>query len=418
MSPFSLYVHIPYCLHKCPYCDFNTYALTSIPEREYVSALLSELDYWSSQSEWHGRTIRTIYFGGGTPSLFSANSIRKIISEMGGLFPIHESAEISLEANPGTVNSDSLTGYREAGVNRISLGAQSLERTLLKTLGRMHGAEEIEAAVAAARVAGIANINLDLMYGIPGQTLELLRQDLTGFLALSPEHISAYGLTIEKGTPFFTSVKRGALKLPQEEHTVEMMELVNSLLSERGFRHYEISNFARPHREARHNLAYWDGDDYLGLGAGAHSFRCSYEGERKVSARRWSNYALPKRYIQEACDHGHAESWNDTLDSSALMFEFFFLGLRKIQGVRISQFEEQFGISVQHAYPALMDVLIDQGLILRNADVLSLSAKGLLLCDSVLEHFTSPRPAAVSTSIVPLPSREETLLEFPKAANS
>lgn len=390
MRPFSLYVHVPFCLHKCPYCDFNTYALTAIPEKDYVAAVRCELDFRATQAEWKGRPIQSIYFGGGTPSLLSRSAIRKIISEACALFPVAENVEISLEANPGTVDVDKLAGYRDAGVNRISFGAQSQDRDVLKTLGRLHTPEEVDAAVCASRAAGIQNINLDLMYGVPGQTRAQLEQDLRAFTSLGPQHLSCYGLTIEKGTPFFTSYKRGVLKLPPEETVVKMMEELTAFLAEAGFTHYEISNFARPGFEARHNLAYWNGDDYLGLGAGAHSFRAEVSGDRRTGARRWSNFALPEKYQEQATAHGTAESWQDALGPRELMFEFFFLGLRKMAGIRLSEFEKFFGITVDEAYPSVVTVLVDHQLLTLENDLLRLSERGILLADSVIENFASP----------------------------
>lgn len=399
MRPFSLYVHIPYCLQKCPYCDFNTYALSSIPERDYIGALLAELDYFATQAEWRGRPIQSIYFGGGTPSLFSARSVRKLIEEACALFPITDRIELSLEANPGTVDGEKLSGYRDGGINRLSFGAQSLNPGILKALGRLHTPEEIRAAIEMARSAGISNVNLDLMYGAPGQTLEMLEQDIAAYVELAPSHISPYGLTIEKGTPFFTSYKKGIMKLPPEEHIAQMMERINEALPQAGFVHYEISNFARPGKEARHNLAYWNADDYLGLGAGSHSCFTERDGNRKLSARRWSNYALPNRYMQAAAAQGHAEGWSDALAPKDLMFEFFFLGLRKISGVKELDFEVQFGVPLSAAYPEILHIMVAEGLLQLSNGCLRLSPRGIMLADSVIENFSSPNIDSLPPSL-------------------
>jgi oxygen-independent coproporphyrinogen-3 oxidase len=388
-KPFSLYVHIPFCFHKCPYCDFNAYAVSSIPEKEYVSALLAELDYRSTLPEWHGRTIQSIYFGGGTPSLFQPNSIRKIIRSVCSLFPVDERVEVSLESNPGTLTPDNLQGYRDAGVNRLSIGAQSFQRRVLAALGRMHSPDHIEAAVSSARAAGISNISLDLIYGGPEQTIEEFEADLDALLALEPVHVSAYGLTIEKGTPFFLSYKRGQLHLPSEEHVIQMMESINSRFSLFGLYRYEISNYAIVGREARHNLAYWNGDDYLGIGAGAHSFSARLCKDNNYGTR-WSNVALPAKYIENAIAQGQAEGWRDELDFTSSVFEYFFLGLRKIAGVSKSGFEKRFGCSIESVYPALLQVLADERLLTVNENAIALSEKGLLLADSVIENFAHP----------------------------
>lgn len=384
-SQFSLYLHFPYCLHKCPYCDFNTYAVSTFPEKDYVAALLSELDYRATLPEWKGRLVATIYFGGGTPSLLSPYSIRRVISHITRLFPVAELAEVSLEANPGTVSPDSLHALREAGVNRLSLGAQSFNSATLKTLGRIHSAAQTEAAVQGARGAGFTNISLDLMYGVPGQSFPDLVNDLRAALQLNPVHISAYGLTIEKGTPFYQSYKKGTLVLPKESTVVTMMEEINTALPARGFARYEISNFAKPGKQARHNLAYWNGDDYLGLGAGAHSFNASLG---TPGGTRWSNFAQPNKYMDEAVTRGYAEGWRDTLTAKDAIFEFFFLGLRKIEGVSASAFAARFGQSIEATFPGLCAVLLEGKLIKENGDYIALSERGLMLADSVIENFS------------------------------
>ena len=390
MNPFSIYIHIPYCLHKCPYCDFNSYAVSVFPEREYAGALLAELDYRASLPEWRGRPVQTVFFGGGTPSLFSPSTIRKIVAAICNTFQVHDQVEITLEANPGTVSPDSLLGFREAGINRLSLGAQSFSPETLKILGRMHTPVQTESAVAAARAAGFTNINLDLIYGVPKQTLHDLKNDLAATLALQPEHISAYGLTIEKGTEFFTAVKKRTLKLPREGVVIEMMEEINRFLPARDLIRYEISNFAKRGKEARHNMAYWNGDNYLGLGAGAHSFVSAATHNNRVALKRWSNYASPKQYIEQAAAKGDASSWHDELSPEAAMFEFFFLGLRKVQGVNLDTFEALFGISAETLYPATITILCDQGLITRSGKSLALTERGLMLADSVIANFATP----------------------------
>lgn len=387
MENFSLYIHIPFCYHKCPYCDFNTYAVSSIPEKEYVQALLSEIDYMSTREDWRGRQLNTIFFGGGTPSLFSASSIQKIIATVARIFPLSADTEVSLEANPGTTSSENLMGYREAGVNRLSFGAQSFKIETLKKLGRMHTPDQTVSSVEAARVAGYNNINLDLIYGIEGQTLSDLLNDLKTALELNPEHISAYGLTIEKGTPFFQKYKKGLMKLPEEGLVLEMMEVIKATLENNEFSHYEISNYCKAGREARHNLAYWNGDDYLGIGAGAHSFCLDRSSPSGLQGKRWSNYALPDKYIKTASSSGNTSSWTDTVNLENLFFEFFFLGLRKIAGVSKADFRRKFNFSVDELYPVTLQMLSEQGLIINETDNIRLSENGIFLADSVVESF-------------------------------
>lgn len=390
MQPFSLYLHIPYCLHKCPYCDFNTYALSSFSEKEYVAALLSELDYRSSLPEWRGRMVQSIYFGGGTPSLFTPAGIRRIISVILKTFPVDDKIEVSLEANPGTVSYDTLSGYFEAGVNRLSIGAQSFSTEILKALGRMHTGAQVEEAVLTARNVGFSNISIDLIYGAPVQTIADLQSDLMEIGRLEPTHVSPYGLTIEKGTPFFTSYKKGVLKLPKEDVVIDMMRRIKNELSGCGLTQYEISNFAKPGKEARHNLAYWNGEDYLGLGAGAHSFCAALGDGVQHFGKRWSNYALPQKYMEDAVVAGYADSWSESLDEHASVFEYFFLGLRKTSGVSLSKFEQKFGRRAKTVYPVMLEMLISEGLLQEQADFLSLTPAGMLLADSVIENFSSP----------------------------
>lgn len=384
-APFSLYLHVPYCLHKCPYCDFNTYALSQIPEQEYVTALLSELDGVSREPQWQGRTVQTIYFGGGTPSLFHPTSIARIIGAISRAFPLDPLAEVSLEANPGSIDNEVAELLSDAGVNRISLGSQSFQSHVLETLGRIHSAEQAVMAYEMLRAAGFTNISLDLMYGVPKQTLEDLQEDLNMIRTLAPEHVSAYGLTIEKGTPFYQAVKSGKMKLPSEGLLLEMMEYLQEYLPQQGYAWYEISNYAQAGRQARHNLAYWNRNDYLGLGAGSHSYYVTDFGK---SAKRYSNYALPNRYIEEANACGNAASWHDELSQKDLMFEFFFLGLRKMQGVTLASFRDEFGVGVEEVYGNVLEVLVDQGLIKKTPARIHLTEKGFLLADSVIGNFS------------------------------
>lgn len=390
MADFSVYVHIPFCLQKCPYCDFNTYALATFPEREYLGALLSELDYRATLPEWSGRSVQSVYFGGGTPSLFSAETISKIIRHINALFSIRPDAEISLEANPGNLSTELLVGFAQAGVNRISLGAQSFQERVLRALGRHHRDADIEAAVGAARIAGIANISLDLIFGAPDQTLNELSNDLERIAAVAPCHVSPYGLTIEKGTPFFTSHRKGILRLPPEAAVINMMEEIECQLSALGFQRYEISNYALPGFESRHNMAYWNGDDYLGLGAGAHSFNRRADPAAHSHGVRWANLALPQRYMDESTTRGLAESWRENLTLKDAVFELLFLGLRKTVGVAEAQFQSRFNISINSVYGEVLDTLSEEGLVERVEGSIRLSSRGRMLADSVIEQFASP----------------------------
>ena len=284
---FSLYVHIPWCQSKCPYCDFNSHAAASWPEADYTRALISELEHRANSSSYSGQGIRTIFFGGGTPSLFDPKSIGEIIDAANRVYGIEPDAEITLEANPGTVDLAKLVGMRAAGVNRISFGAQSFNAATLKFLGRIHSADETRAAANMAHRAGFDRLNLDLIFAVPGQTVADVLFDIESVAALEPDHISAYNLTFEEGTAFFTDLKRGRIKQLANDEQATMYQTVREEIPRRGYAMYEISNYAAPGHEARHNLTYWRGQTYLGIGAGAHSYagdECG--GETKAMVER------------------------------------------------------------------------------------------------------------------------------------
>ena len=299
-TPFSLYVHIPYCVSKCPYCDFNSHVAARIPEEEYTQALLRELRHYSESEAWANRSVKTIFFGGGTPSTFQGTSIGAILDEAARLFCFDERMEITLEANPGAVDAGRFRDYRRCGVNRISVGAQTFDADLLRFLGRVHSADETSQALNSIREAGFDNFSLDLIYGIPGQTVDGVSRDLSQALACEPPHLSAYNLTIEEGTPFHARYRQGLLHPLDEEVEIEMAERVQHALAQAGLERYEISNYARPGLESRHNVNYWEGGDYLGVGAGAHSHhrktrRPAWENAGRTSAPRQATCAAPAR---------------------------------------------------------------------------------------------------------------------------
>jgi oxygen-independent coproporphyrinogen-3 oxidase len=405
MRPFSLYIHIPYCFHKCPYCDFNTYAVPRMPEEEYVAALLAELDTRAATPYFQGRKVQTVYFGGGTPSLLSVRGVERILERIRATFEWDRGMEISLETNPGSVTTELLGGYHAAGVNRLSFGAQSLNSATLRALGRIHTPEQVEHAVVTARQSSFKNISIDLMFGAPEQTVADLEADIAAAAKLAPQHISTYGLTIEKGTPFFVAYKRGTLKLPPEDVVVTMLERSSELLESFGYHRYEISNYAHTGYEAQHNLAYWNGDDYLGLGAGAHSYVRAATPTLSTWGERWSNYAPPTSYMSEAQNRGIATSWSDTLDLSGAMFEYFFLGLRKLKGVSLKDFERVFPFTAHQVYAEQIRTLTEHDLLLLYGDMLRLSPRGLMVADSVIERFA--KPEIPPTKLTELPKPEE-----------
>ena len=383
VEPFSLYVHIPYCLSKCPYCDFNSHVVADIPEQGYVDALLSELAHYGDSEEWRGRTAQTIFFGGGTPSTFKPESIGKLLAWIAATFPIEADCEITLEANPGTVDSQKFLGYRDAGVNRISIGVQSFQPRLLKFLGRIHGVEEAMRALDIVRRAKFASFSLDLIYANPGQTLDELAADLDSALSFQPPHLSAYNLTFEEGTPFHHEYRAGKTKSLSEDEEIAMAELIETKLAAAGLLRYEISNYARPNCHSRHNVNYWRGGNYLGLGAGAHSYRRNSDHR---TGRRWNNEKNPAKYMAQIGQRGQAVVDFEELDRNKAASEFMFLGLRMTEGISPVAFRERFGEFPWEAFPRIKDLI--EGMLLEvKHGFLRLTKKGQLVANSIFVEF-------------------------------
>jgi len=331
--PLALYIHIPWCVRKCPYCDFNSHEnKANIQENAYIDALIADLEQATPQI-W-GRKIRSVFFGGGTPSLFSAESIHKILSHVRMLTPLEYEAEITLEANPGTVDTAHFAGYKEAGVNRVSLGIQSFDDRYLSALGRIHDKNQaIQAAELALKT--FDRVNLDVMYALPNQPLEDALHDAKQACALKPSHLSFYHLTLEPNTPFH----RTPPSLPDDDTSALMQERIEEILDEHGYHHYETSGFAQSGKECRHNFNYWTFGDYLGIGAGAHS-KLSFHDK----IIRQTRHKHPNRYLEHAIK-GEAvdQEWNIPKDE--LGFEFMMNALRLIDGVELDLFEARTGIS-------------------------------------------------------------------------
>jgi oxygen-independent coproporphyrinogen-3 oxidase len=381
---FALYIHIPWCQAKCPYCDFNSYAADEWPEAEYVRAIAAEMTLRGSAEPFNRSHVKTIFFGGGTPSLFAAESIGAMIEAADRLFGIDDDCEITLEANPGTIDFDKLRAMRAAGVNRVSFGAQSFNPAILRYLGRIHSADETRAAANAAHRAGFERMNLDLIFAVPGQTIDDVRRDIESAAELSPDHISAYNLTFEPGTPFHTELKRGKIAQLESDDQAAMYSLVRERVPQLGYTMYEISNFARPGAEARHNLAYWRAESYMGLGAGAHGCAIAADG---MSARRWWNEKIPNRYVEGVVARGTAEAGAESIDPHTAAGEFAFLNLRLRQGIGLEEFRARFGHSFDHRFGEVASRLIDGGLLERAGARIRLTNRGIELADSVFAEF-------------------------------
>jgi putative oxygen-independent coproporphyrinogen III oxidase len=380
-NPFSLYIHIPYCAVKCPYCDFNVRVARSVPEAEYAGGLQRELEYYAVSEAWRGRELKSVFFGGGTPSLFAPATIAGILDCAARLFPFASDAEITLEANPE--NRGHFQGYRAAGVNRLSLGAQSFQAHLLRELGRIHTADDTRAALKT--IAGtFDNFSLDLIYAVRGESLADLRADLAAALEFAPPHVSAYCLTIEEKTAFAYWVRTGRMTVLPEAEEIAMAEAIETTLVRAGLNRYEISNYARPGRESRHNSAYWEGGDYLGIGAGAHSYlRIDRNG---VFGRRWREEKNPIRYMERVARDGTAAMELEELDAAKAAAEFMFMGLRTTRGVSTMDFSRRFGRAPAEIYPKI-GAWLEAGLMEAEDGRLRLGRRGFMVADEIFIDF-------------------------------
>jgi oxygen-independent coproporphyrinogen-3 oxidase len=381
--PLSLYIHIPWCVKKCPYCDFNSHGLrAAMPEREYVAALLSDLDADLADfgDAVRGREISSVFFGGGTPSLFAPDSIASILHGASARMPFARDCEVTLETNPGTVEHGRFDGYLQAGVNRISFGIQSFDDEKLRALGRIHSSAEAERAIRQARDAGHDNVNLDLMYALPRQTLDGALADVERAIALQPAHISHYQLTLEPGTPF----AKAPPPLPDHDAAWNMQEACQARLAEAGYVQYEVSAYAQSGRRCRHNVNYWEFGDYLGIGAGAHGKISAAEGIR----RRWK-IRSPRAYLQCAGMPRRIGD-NDTITAEQLPFEFMLNALRLNDGVPLRDFTARTGLPV-HAIAAPLCEARARGWLTEDPARLQATALGQRFLNDLIEVFLPPR---------------------------
>ncbi len=374
-------MHIPFCVRKCLYCDFNSLADSKVGQAEYAAALLEEMELRRGELPGAPRAA-TLYFGGGTPSLLDPGLVARIIETAARLFGLESAAEVTLEANPGTVNPEKLAAFRLAGVNRLSLGMQSFSDRMLKQLGRVHSARQGREAFSAARDAGFADIGIDLIHSLPGQDLDMWLAELGEAVRLRPEHISAYGLSIEAGTPFNAMERRGELALPDEETAARMFEATAEVLGSAGYEHYEISNFALPGRRSRHNLNYWQRGNYLGFGAGAHSFLAL-----PPFGHRWKNTDGPEAYLETVALGLLPEEEATALTERDAMAETLFLGLRMLEGVEPERFRREFGATLEEAYPEGYPGLLADGLLELTDGRLRLTRRGVILANQVFIKF-------------------------------
>ena len=374
MPTAALYIHIPFCEKRCVYCDFYTVAGVSSRIPDYVAALKKEIGLRAAEPFWQRQRFATVFFGGGTPSLLSPQQIAEILDTVFGAFQFEQHPEITIEANPGTLTSEQLARYRSTGVNRLSLGVQSLHADELERLDRIHSPQQAIDAVMMARHAGFKNINTDFIFALPQQTIPRWQASLEQAFELQPTHISAYNLTIEHGTPLDVKIRKGEMEPLSEEEERAFYQFTIDFLESHGYRQYEISNFAKPGFEAKHNIKYWDGSVYLGLGASAHSF----DGKR-----RFWNVANLRKYLEALTAARLPEDSAEQLSKSQQMFETAFLGLRQRHGVDLAAFAKKFRQSFDATFNGLVPELEKGGLLIRRDERLQLTPEGLFLCDEI-----------------------------------
>ncbi len=385
-APLAVYIHWPFCQSKCPYCDFNSYANRSIGEDEYVEAAIAELRHYAGQTA--GRTITSIFFGGGTPSLMAPATAGALLDEVAALWPVDRTCEITLEANPSSVEAGRFAGYRSAGINRVSLGVQSLNDDELRFLGRLHSAAEARHALEIAH-RHFERVTFDLIYARPAQTAAQWREELTSALCLSRGHLSLYQLTIEPETAFFDLHSRGKLRIPAAELAADLYDLTQEVCEARGLAAYEVSNHAAPGQESRHNLTYWRYGDYLGIGPGAH-------GRMTVGPAKIATAALkaPAVWAAQVLREGHGRAERYELSRLEQAEETVLMGLRLREGLEAQRLQAKTGYSLA---PSSVAALAEEGLLAMEGCRILVTARGRLVLNAIVETIAAglaPAPAA------------------------
>ena len=370
-KPTSAYVHIPFCTQICYYCDFSKVFIKNQPVDSYLEHLLEEFQSYDIQK------LRTLYIGGGTPTALSAPQLEVLLKGLTKNLDLSVLEELTIEANPGDLDADKIAVLKNSAVNRVSLGVQTFDDKMLKKIGRSHFEKDIYENIDRLKLAGFDNISIDLIYALPGQTMEQVKENVAKAIRLDIPHMSLYSLILENHTVFMNRMRRGKLPLPKEELEAEMFEYIITELERAGFEHYEISNFSKPSFESRHNLMYWDNAEYYGIGAGASGY---------VNGVRYKNHG-PIRHYLSAVEEGNARITEEHLSQKEQMEEEMFLGLRKKSGVSMSRFEEKFGRSFEGLYGEIVRDLVQQGLMQIEGDRVRMTKRGLFLGDTVAERF-------------------------------
>ncbi|HGA3766884.1 TPA: radical SAM family heme chaperone HemW [Streptococcus agalactiae] len=370
-KPTSAYVHIPFCTQICYYCDFSKVFIKNQPVDAYLQALIREFRSYDITE------LRTLYIGGGTPTSISAVQLDYLLTELSRDLNLNTLEEFTIEANPGDLTVDKIEMLQKSAVNRVSLGVQTFNDKHLKRIGRSHNEAQIYSTIDALKTAGFQNISIDLIYALPGQTMDDVRSNVAKALSLNIPHLSLYSLILEHHTVFMNKMRRGKLHLPTEDLEAEMFEYIISEMERNGFEHYEISNFTKPGFESRHNLMYWDNVEYYGVGAGASGY---------LDGIRYRNRGPIQHYLKGGSE-GNARLSEEVLSKNEMMEEELFLGLRKKEGVSIGKFEQKFGTSFEKRYGQIVQELQSDGLLKENNGFIQMTKKGLFLGDTVAEKF-------------------------------
>ena len=370
-KPTSAYVHIPFCTQICYYCDFSKVFIKNQPVDAYLQALIREFRSYDITE------LRTLYIGGGTPTSISAVQLDYLLTELTRDLNLNTLEEFTIEANPGDLTVDKIEVLQKSAVNRVSLGVQTFNDKHLKRIGRSHNEAQIYSTIDALKTAGFQNISIDLIYALPGQTMDDVRSNVAKALSLNIPHLSLYSLILEHHTVFMNKMRRGKLHLPTEDLEAEMFEYIISEMERNGFEHYEISNFTKPGFESRHNLMYWDNVEYYGVGAGASGY---------LDGIRYRNRGPIQHYLKGVSE-GNARLSEEVLSKNEMMEEELFLGLRKKEGVSIGKFEQKFGTSFEKRYGQIVQELQSDGLLKENNGFIQMTKKGLFLGDTVAEKF-------------------------------
>ncbi|WP_068616187.1 radical SAM family heme chaperone HemW [Paenibacillus tuaregi] len=377
-APKAVYIHIPFCTNKCFYCDFNSYVLKDQPVMDYLRALDREMELTVQATP--PDVIDTIFVGGGTPTVLKPDEMQYFLSSVRKHFPKWaDNMEFTMEANPGTTDLEKLAVMKDGGVNRVSFGVQAFQNELLGGIGRIHNTDDVYRSLENAQKAGITNMSIDLMFGLPNQTVEMLDQSITKALALGLPHYSIYSLKVEENTLFHTMYQKNQLPLPDEEDELQMYLLLMSRMKEAGYKQYEISNFAKPGFESRHNMTYWRNEDYYGLGAGAHGY---VGGQRHINIKGVNPY-------NEAAANGLPRMEQFEVTSAEAMEDFVMVGLRVLDGIQSRRFVEQFGISIEEKFRAPLNKMLKAGLLEKTEEFegYKLSEKGVLFGNEVFAEF-------------------------------